>query len=66
MSIKVGSIGRNCELSLILAQFIDLYPLEVGNTPRADLLLQRVFCIFLSGCLLTIQAREQQGLEEQV
>ena len=49
-----------------MAQFIDLYPTDMDTNTLSDLSLRRMFCDFLASSLLTMLAREEDVIEDQV
>ena len=56
---------RYC-LLLTISQFLDLYPAAIEASVAADLALRRLFCNFLSGSLLTVLARGEDNIQDQV
>ena len=53
-------------LLLTISQFLDLYPATIEAFVAADLALRRLFCNFLSGSLLTVLARGEDNIQDQV
>lgn len=51
---------------LTISQFLALYPADIEASVAADLALRRLFCDFLSGSLLTVLARGEDKIQDQV
>ena len=64
--LRVSSGHDRYCLLLTISQFLDLYPAAIEASVAADLALRRLFCNFLSGSLLTVLARGEDNIQDQV